>query len=72
MEELWIARNPNNELWLFTDEPELKTSRDGTYQYWWVEGTDFYYSSLIIDDEKSHPEVTFENSPQKVKIVINK
>ena len=68
--KLWIARNENRELWLFEEKPHLKESKDGD-KYWWLDGMDFVYSSMILDAD-SYPEVTFENSPMEVDLVIKK
>ena len=62
--ELWIARNEDNTLKLHFTRP---------YRY-----RDHYNSCGTVDetidgiiiDNKLFPEVTFENSPQKVKISL--
>ena len=57
--ELWIARDKNGALALYTEEPTLCYNK----QY---EGT---YDSQMIDlDENLFPEVTFENSPQEIEL----
>lgn len=66
--KMYIARNETGELWLFGERPYLKESKDGD-KHWWVDGTDFYYSSVILDCD-SHPEVTFENSPMEVELKL--
>jgi hypothetical protein len=64
--ELWIARDKNDDRWnwiggifLFLTEPRR---RNGV----------FYgdLSKMIQLPKESFPEVTFENSPQKIKIII--
>lgn len=64
--ELWIARDKDNEtLWLFFDEPKL----DKDTMLW--KGTKLYCgaSSPGLDKHKEIlPELTFENSPQKVAL----
>ena len=59
--ELWIARNKNGDLWLYKDKPTLSMSGKA-------------FTSGIFGDFFSIdiPEVTFENSPQKVKIELDK
>ena len=80
MMELWIARDKhipdgtfpypegfNGDLYLYSSEPYIKknTSRDGI---WTCKQEEF-----IELDYKLFPEVTFENSPQKVKLkLVNK
>ena len=66
---MWIARNDTQELWVFNEKPYLKEDKNGN-KYWWVDGTDYCYSSLILDDVDVYPEVTFENSPQEVILQI--
>lgn len=59
--KLWIARDKNNSLGLYTVEPTL-------YDNKYYDGT---YGSQMIDlDENLFPEVTFENSPQQVELYI--
>lgn len=59
--KLWIARDKNGALALYTVKPTLWYNK----QY---EGT---YDSQMIDlDEELFPEVTFENSPQQVEIKL--
>ena len=60
---LWIARDKNNALALYTEEPMLYYNS----QY---EGS--YKSQMIDLDEDLFPEVTFENSPQQVEIKLIK
>ena len=63
--ELWIARDKCNELWGYTDKP-IFDKDSGMY------GADY-----SLDQTKSYqlhndwfPEVTFENSPQKVELKL--
>lgn len=64
--ELWIARDKNNTLKLHFTEPYRYCNHYNSY------GTvDETIDGIIIDD-KLFPEVTFENSPQKVELVIKK
>ena len=61
--ELWIARDKNNALGLYSVEPTL-------YDNKYFDGT---FSSQMIDfDEDLYPEVTFENSPQMVELKLVK
>ena len=59
--ELWVARNFDNSLWLSGKEPFH-------YGRWWTSKDDFMVE-LYCED---FPEVTFENSPQKVKVELIK
>ena len=61
--KLWIARNKNNTLALYTEEPTL-------YYNDYYEGP--YKSQRIDLDENLFPEVTFENSPQMVEVNLVK
>ena len=62
--ELWIARDSYG-LWLYNKKPYQKfiLNNDKCFKY---EGRKF-----LIDDAL-FPEVTFENSPQKVRIELIK
>lgn len=59
--ELYIARNKNNTLALYTEEPIL-------YYNEYYEGP--YKSQKIDLDENLFPELTFENSPQEVELSL--
>lgn len=59
--KLWIARDDNNDLWVYVNKPvRFKNYFDTENE------TD--YKMLI--DEKSFPEITFENSPQQVELKL--
>lgn len=57
--ELWIARDSDNELRVFTSKPYPK---HGIFR------TEFNNDDFIFLDYKLFPEVTFKNSPQRVKL----
>ena len=59
--KLWIARDKNNALALYTAEPIL-------YYDEYYEGP--YKSQMIELDENLFPEVIFENSPRQVEIKL--
>ena len=59
----WVARNKNNALALYTEEPIL-------YYNEYYEGQ--YKSQTIKLDENLFPEVTFENSPREVELKLVK
>ena len=61
--KLWIAKDKNGALALYTEEPMLYYNS----QY---EGP--YKSQMIDLDEDLFPEVTFENSPQQVELKLVK
>ena len=66
--ELWIARDKGtNELWCYTDKPVLNTD-SGMYS------ADFSLERTTSCEIPSElfPEVTFENSPQKVRLELVK
>jgi hypothetical protein len=61
--KLWIARNKNNRLALYTEEPIL----------YYNEYYESPYKSQRIDlDENLFPEVTFESGPQQVELNLIK
>ena len=61
--KLWIARDKNNDLYLYNRLPSL-----GYY------GTSFDADSdeYLALDENLFPEVTFENSPQMIELKLVK
>lgn len=61
--KLWIARDENNDLALYTVKPTLYY--DNYYE-------SAYNSEKIDLDENLFPEVTFENSPQMVELKLVK
>lgn len=61
--ELWIARDLNNSLSLFRDKPKLKFINIHCRRIWIGN-----FAAAVKTD--LFPEVTFENSPQKVKIEL--
>ena len=58
--KLWIARDRWGGLGLFTNKPIMIRG------YWYTEEDEFEI------DSKTFPEVTFENSPQEVKLKLVK
>lgn len=62
--KFWIARDPDGELNIFTEKPQL-------YHYLYEDGFDGENKSPINLD--LFPELTFENSPQEVELkLVNK
>lgn len=63
--KLWIARDSNGELWAYDHKPIKK---DGIFQ------SDFELDKCLASELPAWglPEVTFENSPQKVILEIVK
>ena len=61
--KLWIARNEDGTLTLHKIKPKL-FFEEGIGTYW--TGSNYYLPA------KNFPEVTFENSPQEVELVIKK
>ena len=60
---LWVARDKNNALALYTEEPIL----------YYNEYFEVPYKAQMIDlDEDLFPEITFENSPQQVEVNLIK
>ena len=58
--KLWIARDKDGSLALYEKEPELVVGQI------WTGGCSIWISS------KEYPEVTFENSPMEVELIIKK
>lgn len=56
--KVWIARNKCGTLSLFEDKPELDKDAFTSYSL----------SGRISLNKDSHPEITFENSPQQIEI----
>ena len=59
--EFWMARDKDGSLSIFKNEPFL------SFSGWKVIGGD---EMLFISDSDSFPEITYENSPKKVKIEL--
>ena len=60
--KLWIARDKNNDLALYTAKPMLCYNK-------YFDGHSPQMIAIEID-ESLFPEVTFENSPQQVEIKL--
>lgn len=59
--KLWIARDGDGGLYLYPEEP----TKDAIYKNW----SSYNWIGLELS---LFPEVTFENSPQEVELVIKK
>ena len=55
--KMWIARDPSGMICLHKGEPTLNRGIEGWASEDW-----------IVLNEENFPEVTFENSPQKVEL----
>ena len=66
IERQQIARNQDGSLWLHEEKPSLVY--DDELKRWCYECGSF----LDFYDESLFPEVTFENSPMEVELVIKK
>ena len=68
--ELWIARNTFDMLKLFFNKPHSFKSYEDEYgiEYDWTDN-DVPIGSIDIGEDL-FPEVTFENSPKKIKLEI--
>lgn len=64
--KLWIARDRDGELKLFSQIPFY----DEFYESWFALKNDECYGFVGYVDENEIPEVTFENSPQEVELKI--
>lgn len=61
--KMWIARNMDNTLVVFQSKPILKN------ELTWVE---ILNEDYMFIPEYLYPEVTFDNSPQEVELIIKK
>ena len=61
--KLWIARDKDGTLWLFESEPFLNVGNRFVPSH-------FENCKQIYND--SFPEVTFENSPKEVELILKK
>jgi len=70
--KMWIARTIGRNLQLFPEEPFYREEYDMWY-YWktWAPSSHILSEGSLIDPSL-FPEVTFENSPQEVELVIKK
>lgn len=64
--ELWITRDPDGRLCLFSTKPTYVRAIHG----WESVYSGEEYGTCLKIDRKSFPEVTFENSPKRVKIEL--
>lgn len=62
----YIARDLDGTLRLYGEKPKLSEETEGV----WVCSQYDEFVNVIVLPSKYFPEVTFENSPQEVKIVI--
>ena len=67
--KLWSARHKNKHISLYWTKPHIIYDPDTKSRHWILEPDDGDYM-LLPDDY--FPEVTFENSPQEVELVIKK
>ena len=58
--KLWIARERTNIVYLYRDKPVR-------LQYGFLPSTPFFFK---IEDNSLFPEITFENSPQKIELKL--
>lgn len=66
--KLWIARDENNELWIFDKKPNL-VPKDENYDYGFFDlGKDGEWNNML--NASLFPEVTFENSPKEVELKL--
>ena len=77
MEKLWVARDKNGYLYLYNNKPirtKEGTEFENDYDSGYVDS--IYKDYLEIDkgyieiDSELFPEVTWENSPQQVKLTL--
>ena len=65
MEQMWLARDKNNDLYIFIDEVPPKKKREK-----WTGRT---FSTIIEIPKRHFPEVQWsDDEPTKVKLVIDK
>lgn len=71
--ELWIARNKDPELWIGGNKINTGIGSISLLVDEPIRNGDIFYntiSKMLYLPDKLFPEITFENSPQKVKLVI--
>ena len=68
--KMWIARDGDGMLNLFNKKPIKVLPFYDRSRYAWTVPRG--YSNSIILDKKLYPEVTFENSPMEVELVLKK
>ena len=70
--KMWIARTPNNGLCYFVNKPFWREDI-GLWCEWvkWTTESDRLCTGYIFNSD-FFPEVTFENSPMEVELVIKK
>ena len=61
--DFWIARNKDGELFIHNEEP-IRMICEKDYV--------FAGGNALYVDKKLYPQVTFENSPQRVQLIIQK
>lgn len=66
---MWIARNEDGRLNLFDVKPQREASFRSKDYIWIIPRG---YMNQMMLDKKSFPEVTFENSPMEVELVLKK
>ena len=74
--KMWIARTPTNRLCVFREKPFLLMLPELKCEIWVyerdIDGCIGYRHFGEELDSNAFPEVTFENSPQEVELVIKK
>lgn len=66
--KMWIAKHERQSyLVLFKEKPVKRF--DNFTRAWWWESNDMYNTYIILDSSE-FPEVTFENSPMEVELVL--
>ena len=60
---LWVARDRDGKLILFTDEP-IKDEAMGVWDNFSPDG------SIVLSDKGMFPEVTWESEPKKIKMTL--
>lgn len=67
--KLWIARDKNGDMGLYSQKPIWrKVTWPSEFYDWLGEIGDASFMGFL--DKDSFPEVTFENSPQEVKLTL--
>ena len=64
--KLWIARDKDSSLCLYSKEPKLSEEIEGV----WVCSQYGYPVEVTVLPSEMFPEVTFENSPREVELKI--
>ena len=68
---MWIARDKDGELNLYTHKPNRCTAVGWNNESWDIQSTDEYVNFMTLDPSM-FPELTWDDEPIEVELVIKK